>query len=318
MMFYREGEIHPGDTRNDPPKKISELMLEARERGEDFAYKGETDEGRFALYSSTGSVKSKNEDALGVLRENGLFAVADGIGGNLGGQEASKIAVIELEKQAAAGERLDSGAIEKKIKESIVAAGNRDPLNKKGMGTTMAVFQVEGGRMRTMHTGDCRIYVYGGEGKFKYISRDQSLVQEKLNRKGKMRANAERLKRFEHNFGMKNVVMTDFIHGEVYTEMPPSREMIKIKDQASEVSPEGRIISNEAERVEEIELAAGDIVIACSDGMNDMLLQKEIDQLVRDYGGEAATLRSKLAVEALHQGGYDNISIIVYRHGKEA
>ena len=73
------GEFKPHASDIDSnTDSLSKLMLQTRERGLDFIYRGETETGEYICFSHKGLVREKNEDALGGNFKD-LFVVADGM-----------------------------------------------------------------------------------------------------------------------------------------------------------------------------------------------------------------------------------------------
>lgn len=129
-----------------------------------------------------GRVRSHNEDSYVARDDEGLWAVADGMGGHEGGEWASGRIVREL------------GRIEtdKGFEASCEAAGqavlaaNRQILaegKKRGkrMGSTLVMLIVEGPRYAILWAGDSRAYLMRG-GKLVQLSRDHTQVQEMVAR----------------------------------------------------------------------------------------------------------------------------------------
>ncbi|MDQ1248455.1 MAG: family protein phosphatase [Actinomycetota bacterium] len=129
--------------------------------------------------SRPGPARATNEDAA--FARSPIFAVADGMGGHVGGATASAAAVAELE--ALAGQELSADTMVRAIDAangSILSKAERDP-SLMGMGTTLAgvALVLDGPRelWLAFNIGDSRIYRLLREG-FTQISVDHSLVQE--------------------------------------------------------------------------------------------------------------------------------------------
>ena len=129
-----------------------------------------------------GRVRSHNEDSYLVRDGDGLWAVADGMGGHEGGEWASGRIVREL-----GGIGLDKGfeASCEGAAKAVVAA-NRQILaegRKRGkrMGSTLVMLLVEGARYALLWAGDSRAYLMRG-GKLVQLSRDHTQVQEMVAR----------------------------------------------------------------------------------------------------------------------------------------
>src|SRR5687767_11246550 len=151
--------------------------------------------------TSVGRVRDNNEDSLWIGRVGDpavvpgeregsgssafpgvLLVVADGIGGEEGGEVASKLAVEsvahEIARRAQGG-----GATAREIAESGVAAvrlandrirdeSARD-LSRDRMGTTLTAAWVVGGGVEIFHVGDSRAYLLR-KGSLKPLTRDQN------------------------------------------------------------------------------------------------------------------------------------------------
>lgn len=129
-----------------------------------------------------GRVRSHNEDSYVARDDEGLWAVADGMGGHEGGEWASGRIVRELGRL-----QTDKGfeASCEAAKQAILAA-NRQILaegKKRGkrMGSTLVMLIVEGPRYAILWAGDSRAYLMRG-GKLVQLSRDHTQVQEMVAR----------------------------------------------------------------------------------------------------------------------------------------
>jgi serine/threonine protein phosphatase PrpC len=126
--------------------------------------------GEVALYSARSPGKEdKNEDAAGLIlidSEQGVLAVADGVGGQAGGESAAETALRHLEKAVEAADlptRTLRGAILDGVEE-----GN-EAVRGLGIGaaTTLVVAEIAGNTLRPYHVGDSAILVVGQRGKVK-------------------------------------------------------------------------------------------------------------------------------------------------------
>lgn len=124
-----------------------------------------------AARSDVGNVRERNEDSYLVDEDNGLFVVADGMGGGIGGDVASQILVETLEADAgsiarAARSRNPANVAEDrehllKLLTSSFLEANREIFNtgEGEMGTTgEAVFLTDRAAL-IAHVGDSRTYL---------------------------------------------------------------------------------------------------------------------------------------------------------------
>ena len=129
----------------------------------------------FAIATHAGRVRRKNEDAY--YAEPPLFAVADGMGGALAGEVASRITVQTL------AELVEEGSDEERLAATVRLANRRvaeqaaaDP-RASGMGSTVTAALVGTRAVVFAHVGDSRAYLWRG-GVLTRLSDDHSLVAE--------------------------------------------------------------------------------------------------------------------------------------------
>ena len=129
----------------------------------------------YAIATHAGRVRRKNEDAY--FAEPPLFAVADGMGGALAGELASRIAVQAL------SELVEEGSDEQRLAATVRLANRRvaeratsDP-RASGMGSTVTAALVGPRSVAFAHVGDSRAYLWRG-GALTRLSDDHSLVAE--------------------------------------------------------------------------------------------------------------------------------------------
>ena len=118
-----------------------------------------------------GQVRDGNEDSYLVLEP--LFAVADGMGGHLGGEVASNLALDTIKERIAAGE----GSLADQVAEANRAVFERSQRDRevRGMGTTLTAVQLEGGSARLIHVGDSRAYLLR-DGRLHMLTKDHTVV----------------------------------------------------------------------------------------------------------------------------------------------
>ncbi|MCB0416496.1 MAG: serine/threonine-protein phosphatase [Bdellovibrionaceae bacterium] len=100
--------------------------------------------------------REMNQDSILVNNDRGLFAVADGVGGGVGGDVASKMAVDTINQM------VQSPA---DLKPAVVAAQEKiynEAMSQHGapvMGTTLTAVQLLGDSVHICHVGDSRCYL---------------------------------------------------------------------------------------------------------------------------------------------------------------
>jgi PPM family protein phosphatase len=222
-------------------------------------------------FSDVGRVRDNNEDAHVVDERLALFAIADGMGGHVGGETAS-LTAIEALRAAVANGRPINDAIEQ-ANEAVIERAAGDP-KLTGMGTTMTAVVVAGGnRLLVGHVGDSRAYILH-DGALQQLTDDHSLV------------------------------------GELVREGRLTVEQAESHPQRAIVTRALGVDTDVAVDVYTVEVGVGDRVIICSDGLTDMLREREIERLAR---GEADPQRAaEILVDAANNsGGVDNTTVVV-------
>ncbi len=235
--------------------------------------------GRVAKVTDTGRKRRRNEDSL--VCEPPLFAIADGMGGAQAGEVASRLAAAALIEGG-------SGARgEERIFELIQDANRRvfdrsstDP-NASGMGTTMTVALVDGDNVSFGHVGDSRAYLIR-DGRMEQLTEDHSLVNELL-KSGKL-----------------------------------TREEAEIHPQKSVIT---RAVGTDPDvDVDTFTVAGrnGDLFLLCSDGLTDLVAEREIFELVERHRADMDRALRALVKEANRGGGDDNITVVAFEIADEA
>jgi protein phosphatase len=228
--------------------------------------------------TDVGRVREGNEDAYLVDDTIGLVAVADGMGGHRAGEVASATA-LEALRAAVAGGRPLREAIEDANR--AVYGKSLTDASLRGMGTTLTAGTLAaGGTLIVGHVGDSRAYLMH-DGELRRLTTDHSLVEE-LVRDGRLTADE--------------------------AAVHPQRSIITRAlgvDESVEVD------------VYPVELAPGDRVLLCSDGLTGMVQPETIAAELRreDDPDRAAT---RLVDAANAAGGEDNITVVVVAVTDEA
>lgn len=135
--------------------------------------------------------RPQNEDSFLELRDIGLFAVADGVGGARAGDVASQTAVEVLADAFRNQQRnTDSEEVMKLALEranSAIYQMAADLPQLASMATTIVALQISGGIATIGHVGDSRLYRIDTDGRLHRETADHSVVEEEV-RAGRMTA----------------------------------------------------------------------------------------------------------------------------------
>ncbi|MBX2886325.1 MAG: protein phosphatase 2C domain-containing protein [Granulosicoccus sp.] len=222
-------------------------------------------------YTAVGHVRKINEDAFLDAQEQGLWAVADGMGGHSRGDRASQSIIDALQNFKAGPTAIDS-VNDLMARLSIANDECRNLANGQVMGSTVATLYLSGNKAHLLWAGDSRIYLLRGE-EFIQLTDDHSLVQE-LHRLGELTADEA------ENHPSSNVI----------TRAIGVAEDIEIQVRQMDVLP-------------------GDRFLLCSDGLFKDVKQSEVaDNLSLPSTRQALEALVNLA---LRRGGTDNVTGIV-------
>ncbi len=243
--------------------------------------------------SDTGQMRDNNEDSIHLWSHGEhivLAVVADGMGGAVAGEEASRIAVESIEKGLINGainpdtyHHMDEDTLVKQLKISVRNANNNiiDQAQKrpelKGMGTTVTLAFIRNTYAIIGHVGDSRAYlVDGGDGHIMQVTSDHSFVQALVNAGHITEEEAE-----EHP--MRNVL---------YRALGQSRDI-------------------EVDIYYE-QLHVNDRLVLCSDGLTLHVKPQEIAQIALGQDDPDKIAESLIAL-ANKRGGRDNVSVLVIK-----
>ena len=226
----------------------------------------------------TGMARSQNEDAYGIFPDLSLYIIADGLGGHAGGEVASKMAVDIIISEIASAS--PATADMQSIIEWAIQAANSSILLKaekdhklQGMGTTVVVVAIRTDKAIVAHVGDSRAYLIR-DNIITQITRDHTVVEEYV------------------RIGL--LTNKDALYH-------PSRHML-----ARAVGTEGVAVAD----IESVSLQKGDTLLLCTDGLTNMLPDKEILQTVCELRPDAENITGRLIELANNSGGIDNITVI--------
>lgn len=226
--------------------------------------------------SKIGLVRKVNEDSFYISHERNVLAVADGMGGYVGGEIASKTAVETIAYYFKNFNYAAPVQLEKAIQyanSSIISKTLIDP-SLKGMGTTVSMVTLARHMAFWGHVGDSRIYLYR-EGAFSQISVDHTIVQVLLD-KGKI-TEEEAL-----NHPQRHVL----------TRAVGVDSNLIVDTGAFEVQPNDRIL-------------------ICSDGLTSFIGRPELCDAIGDYGRTEREIINDLFDQVYANGAKDNVTAIL-------
>jgi protein phosphatase len=231
-----------------------------------------------------GMRRDSNEDELLVDGANGLFAVADGMGGHAAGEIASRIAIDSIAASVRAHTpepaRIDFREASTRLRQAVGDANRRicesirDHQELSGMGTTVAVVLACRDGAVIAHVGDSRVYLLR-EDKLHRLTSDHSWVNEQV-KLGLLSDDAAQ------RHPMRNIV----------TRALGSRPDVLVDVGTEPTRP-------------------GDVLLLCSDGLNTMVDDAAIREILLRSGGEPERACRELVQAANARGGEDNVTVVV-------
>ncbi len=243
-------------------------------------------------WTDAGPVRENNEDSFLADWENGLFIVADGMGGHAAGEVASRLAtdtIRELlqdggvdpdETQLARDVGDPADVLRERLRYAMNQASARIRREAQatpayaGMGTTVCVLLVESEQAHVAHVGDSRIYLFR-DGELLRLTRDHTVVQQEIDA------------------------------GRLTPEL--ARQVSHRNYLTQSVGYHGPVEPDTATRP----IQPGDIFLLCSDGVTDPLDDTMLARIIAET--EYEYLAETLVRKALEHGGEDNITAVTVR-----
>lgn len=239
--------------------------------------------------SDVGRKREKNEDSFLIHPQLNLFLVADGMGGHVGGELASRLAVETIEKtltellrdpEATLPESAEvvPGDYQSYLQYAISRASfeiydrTRKDSKLQGMGTTAVLLFFYNNLSYIANVGDSRAYRFRSR-KWKQLTKDHSLVGEQI-RAGVLMPKEAR----DHR--LKNII----------TRSVGFQEEVEADITAKKAQP-------------------GDIFLLCTDGLYNLVDDEEMEEVVSEQ--PLAEACRHLIDIANARGGDDNITVVL-------
>lgn len=246
-----------------------------------------------ATKTDPGTLRTLNEDSIATASDLGLLVLADGMGGYQSGDVASNLTtqVIvegltkELHAKIKKGGSV-SAAIEdvaKRANRAIYQEGLRraertHSSQEQAMGSTLALLLMRDNQITVAHIGDSRIYRLRAS-HLELMTHDHSLLQEQIDQ-GILSTEAAATSHNRH----------------LVTRGLGQQEEVDVTLSEFEAQPD-------------------DIYLLCSDGLNDMVDNADIELVLNSLRANLPLAASQLVMIANDNGGEDNISVILAKAG---
>ena len=238
--------------------------------------------------SDKGILRANNEDACFVMLPDKVYVVADGVGGGNSGEIASRTAVNEIvnyvvehpislmNNKYAIVNNLQSAIDQANAKVYSMAMAHDE---NKGMATTTIVIYIAEGKAFIANIGDSRVYLYR-EGALTQLTEDHTYV---------------------------NSLVKAGILSKEQADSDERKNMI-LKALGAEPAVEPDFF--------QIDIVAGDVMLACTDGLYDEVSEEEIIETIESQDN-MSDVAKELVLRANLNGGHDNITIISLRVTEE-
>ncbi|MFA7502913.1 MAG: Stp1/IreP family PP2C-type Ser/Thr phosphatase [Anaerovoracaceae bacterium] len=239
-----------------------------------------------------GRVREINEDYVFVcsLDEDGLALaiLADGMGGHLAGEVASEEAVETIADTiiSALAEEKEYPDLESLISYAVSDTNKRiyhramSNPDYKGMGTTIVLTLADKLKAIIGHIGDSRAYLFA-DNELVQLTSDHTLVNQ--------------------------LVISEKISSEEAEHHPQKNVLIRALGTDEEVEIE----------LTTIDWKETDILLLCSDGLTNKLSIAELKEMISDQEMTLSEIAEAMVEAANHNGGEDNISLIILRNVTE-
>jgi serine/threonine protein phosphatase PrpC len=234
---------------------------------------------RWGSATHEGQLRAQNEDHAHA--GDGLFVVADGMGGHLAGEVASEMAVQRMHERLPVTEANSLDDVVNAITEANldIYQGSIDDPDQAGMGTTVTAIAVvadphDGEAFAVANVGDSRGYVFR-HGRLRQLTIDHSFVQELVAEGAITRAEAR---------------------------THPRRNIVT---RALGIEPVVRVDSWT------MPIIRGDRFLLCSDGLVDEITDETITEILHAHPDDPEAAAQALVDAANAAGGRDNITVVI-------
>jgi len=241
----------------------------------------------YAGITDIGRVREENQDRWFADPELGLYMVADGMGGTVGGGTAAEAVITILPRLIRAGlndiDRLDDPEATKCVLGALSEMSDRlrnesqEQLGFKGMGSTVVLVLVQGSTGLVAHLGDSRAYRLR-EDQLEQLTNDHSIVQ--------------------------LLVEGGHIDTDEAKTHPSRGALTRFVGMDGEAMPEAQFI----------DIAPGDRLLLCSDGLSGMVGDDQLQSII-EHHPTAEDACESLVSAANEAGGKDNITAVVVSVG---
>jgi protein phosphatase len=241
-----------------------------------------------------GRVRPSNEDAMHWDLANGVFVVADGMGGHQAGEVASQLAIDTIRVFLAStqgdrdltwpygfnpslsfnGNRLLTAV---KLANRRVFQAGEEEQTYSGMGTTIVAAMIEQDKLTFCGVGDSRLYILKPES-FDQLTHDDSWVATVLAKEP----------------GVDESTLSKHPMRHVLTNVVGARDETEVE-------------------IGERALESGEILLLCSDGLHGTLDDATM-QLIVGGEGDVSDMAERLVAEALDRNASDNVTALLVRY----
>ncbi len=237
-----------------------------------------------SVQTDVGCVREANEDSGRYVKPNdpalfsskgALLIVADGMGGHASGEVASGMAVELVSRLYYRGQGEAQAALKEAVEEAnrLIYAASLKEEHLNGMGTTCTALVIREGVALSAHIGDSRIYLRRG-GQVYLMTEDHSAVMEMV--KHGIISPAEARHHADKNVILRALGTSPEVEAAVWDKPLP--------------------------------VQIGDQFLVCSDGLYDLVEDKEMGQALGQATDPHAACEQLVAL-AKERGGHDNITV---------
>ncbi|EKN13447.1 PP2C family protein-serine/threonine phosphatase [Parabacteroides johnsonii] len=216
-----------------------------------------------------------------------MLVVADGMGGLDAGEIASRIAVDTMKEFFSADKITDeivkdASTIRKYMYEAVVAADNaikrrsKEEKEVKSMGTTLVAAWLFDGYANIIWCGDSRGYLFNPVSGLAQVTKDHSYVQELVD-------SGHLLPEYAFDHPDSNIITRSL--GNPQKAANPDFVRLPLQE--------------------------GEVILLCTDGLNSMLRDEEIEAVMQETSNEIDTCTKALIQGALDLGGHDNVTVVL-------